>query len=76
MLMQLTSTILKEVDGANAAWNASHPHLSAAAARAKQLITAIQGFPPADTLNQEMGESHDEHQKYVDNINEGLKNGR
>lgn len=62
--------------GANQAWSEAHPHLTAAGNLAKKAASAIQGFAPADTLNQEMGESHDEHQKYVDNINEGLKNGR
>jgi hypothetical protein len=62
--------------GANEAWWKAHPFLTAAGARAKALITPVLGFTPAVILNQEMGESYDEHQKYVDNINEGLKNGR
>ena len=62
--------------GANQAWSEAHPHLDAAANLAKKAASAIQGFPPSDTLNQEMGESHEEHEKYTQQINEGLKNGR
>ena len=62
--------------GASAEFNGAHPHLAAAASLAKQEISAIQGFTPAAILNQEMGASHDEHETYTHQINEGFNNGR
>lgn len=62
--------------GANQEWLRAHPHLDAAGSLAKQEISAIQGFTPAVILNQEMGASREEHETAVQQINEGLKNGR
>jgi hypothetical protein len=66
----------RDYAGASAEFNLAHPHLTAAAHLAKQGISAIQGFTPADILNQEMGASHEEHETYTHQINEGLNNGR